>query len=65
MSYFAVHIGMNIGLLPVTGLPLPFVSYGGTHLLTEFMLLGILMGMRRYSLAYHREDIHNEFLGPQ
>lgn len=64
-SYLFVHIGMNIGLLPVTGLPLPFMSYGGSHLLTEFVLLGMLMGMKKYSLAYHRGDIHNEFLGPQ
>ena len=64
-GYFIIHVGMNIGLLPVTGLPLPFMSYGGTHLLTEFALLGMVMGMRRYSLAYHRGDIHNEFLGPQ
>jgi len=65
MSYLVVHIGMNIGLMPVTGLPLPFMSYGGSHLLTEFFLLGIIMGMKRYSLAYHRGDVHNEFLGPQ
>lgn len=49
MSQFIVHVGMNIGLLPVTGLPLPFLSYGGSHLLTEFTALGILMGMRRYN----------------
>ncbi len=65
MSYFVIHVGMNIGLLPVTGLPLPFMSYGGSHLLTEFIALGILLGMRKYSLAYHRDDVHNEFLGPQ
>jgi rod shape determining protein RodA len=65
MSHFIVHIGMNIGVMPVTGLPLPFLSYGGSHLLAEFAGLGILMGMRKYSLAYHRDDIHNEFIGPQ
>ena len=63
MSHFIIHIGMNMGLLPVTGLPMPFLSYGGSHLLTEFAGLGILMGMRRYNRAAHRDDIKNEFLG--
>ncbi|HEY4476495.1 MAG TPA: FtsW/RodA/SpoVE family cell cycle protein [Candidatus Paceibacterota bacterium] len=63
VSHFVVNVGMNIGLLPVTGLTLPFTSYGGSHLLTEFIGLGILMGMRQYSRAIHRDDIHNEFLG--
>ena len=65
MAHLIVHVGMNVGILPVTGLPLPFLSYGGSHLLAEFMGLGILMGMRRYSLAYHRDDVKNEFIGPQ
>ncbi len=47
-SHFIINIGMNIGILPVTGITVPFMSYGGTHLLTEFAGLGILMGMRRY-----------------
>ncbi len=61
MAHFAVNVGMNIGLLPVTGITLPFLSYGGSHLLTEFAGLGILMGMRRYSRAAHRNDTKNEF----
>ncbi len=65
MSHFIIHVGMNIGFLPITGLPMPFLSYGGSHLLTTFAGLGILMGMRKYSLAFHREDINNEFVGPQ
>jgi rod shape determining protein RodA len=63
MSHILVNIGMNLGLLPVTGIPLPFMSYGGSHLLTEFMGLGILMSMRRYSRPTHRDDMKNEFLG--
>lgn len=47
-SHFVINIGMNIGILPVTGITVPFMSYGGTHLVTEFVGLGILMGMRRY-----------------
>jgi rod shape determining protein RodA len=65
MSHFIIHVGMNIGLLPVTGLPVSFMSYGGSHLLTVFMGLGMLMGMRKYSNVFHRDDIHNEFLGPK
>jgi rod shape determining protein RodA len=45
-SNFLVHVGMNIGLLPVTGTTIPFMSYGGSHLVTEFAALGILMGLR-------------------
>ena len=39
------NIGMVIGLLPVTGIPLPFVSYGGSNLLTNMMGLGIVLGI--------------------
>jgi len=63
MSHFIIHVGMNIGLLPVTGTTIPFISYGGSHIVTEFLSLGILMGMRRYSKFYHKDDTKNEFLG--
>ena len=49
VSHFFVHIGMNIGLLPVTGTTVPFLSYGGTHLMTEFLGVGIVMAMSRYA----------------
>ncbi|GJQ62776.1 MAG: rod shape-determining protein RodA [Melioribacteraceae bacterium] len=39
--HFAINIGMNLGITPVIGLPLPFVSYGGTSLLLNFSLLGV------------------------
>lgn len=63
MSHILVNIGMNLGLAPVTGIPLPFMSYGGSHLLTEFAGLGILMSMKRYARSVHRDDTKNEFLG--
>ncbi|MBA3733143.1 rod shape-determining protein RodA [Patescibacteria group bacterium] len=58
-----IHIGMNIGVLPVTGNTLPFMSYGGSHLLTEFFGLGVLMGMRKNSRAVHKDVTRNEMVG--
>ena len=52
-----------MGMMPVTGIPLPFVSYGGSHLLVSFVGLGILMGMRRYARDAHKDSMKNEFLG--
>lgn len=49
VSHFFVHIGMNIGLLPVTGTTVPFLSYGGTHLMTEFLGIGMVMAMAKYA----------------
>ncbi|MFA4975360.1 MAG: rod shape-determining protein RodA [Candidatus Paceibacterota bacterium] len=63
MSHILINIGMNIGLMPITGIPLPFMSYGGSHLVTEFMGLGILMNMRKFARSAHRDDMKNEFLG--
>ena len=39
------NIGMTIGLLPITGVPLPFVSYGGSSLITNFMCIAILLNI--------------------
>ncbi len=60
---FTIHVGMNIGLLPVTGNTLPFMSYGGSHLLAEFVGLGVLMGMRRGGRAVHKDIATNEMVG--
>ena len=63
MSHFLVNVGMCLGLMPVTGITFPFMSYGGTNLLSSFTGLGILMGMRRYRRDAHKDTIKNEFLG--
>lgn len=47
-----VNIGMNIGLAPVTGIPLPFLSYGNAALLSNFIALGLVE-----SVANHRQRL--------
>jgi rod shape determining protein RodA len=45
-----VNVGMTVGIMPVTGLPLPFISYGGTSLIVWFAMVGLLLNvhMRRF-----------------
>jgi rod shape determining protein RodA len=47
-TYAFVNMGMVSGILPVVGVPLPFLSYGGTALLTLFIGAGILMSVQRH-----------------
>lgn len=47
-----VNIGMNMGIMPVTGIPLPFVSYGGSAMLVDFAAIGVLQ-----SIYIHRKKI--------
>lgn len=61
--HIIINIGMNIGLLPVTGITLPFMSHGGSHILTAFVALGILMGFRKNERSIHKDDMSKEFLG--
>ena len=50
----AINIGMNLGLMPVTGLPLPFVSYGGSSFLTLMLSIGLVesVAMRHKKLEF-------------
>jgi rod shape determining protein RodA len=52
--YFFVNVGMTLGMMPVVGIPLPFMSYGGTSLLSNFISVGVLINIRthRFSLFY-------------
>ena len=45
LAHITVNIGMNIGLLPVTGISLPFVSYGGSFLVVSLVLVGMVEGI--------------------
>ncbi|MBS3885514.1 MAG: rod shape-determining protein RodA [Dethiobacter sp.] len=49
-----INIGITIGVMPVTGLPLPFMSYGGSALLMNMMSIGLVLnvGMRRHRLMF-------------
>jgi rod shape determining protein RodA len=62
-AHFLLHVGINMGVLPVTGTTIPFMSYGGSHLLAEFLALGMLSGMNAYSRASHPETMNREFEG--
>jgi len=42
------NIGMTVGLLPITGIPLPFVSYGGSSLMGNMLAIGLV-----FSVYYH------------
>ncbi len=52
--YVCINIGMAVGILPVVGVPLPLVSYGGTSVITTFLAIGLLLNIqsRRYMLFY-------------
>lgn len=45
LFHMVENIGMTIGLLPITGVPLPFVSYGGSSLVTNFICIGLLLNI--------------------
>lgn len=67
--FFGVHvfinIGMNLGIMPITGIPLPFMSYGGSHILIEFIALGIVsnISMGKKNTGAHLNELKNEFVG--
>jgi len=52
--YVCINVGMAVGLVPVVGVPLPLVSYGGTSVIATFLALGLLLNIRtrRFMLFY-------------
>ncbi len=49
---FTINVGMNLGIMPVTGVTLPLVSYGGSSLLFSFILLGIIQNVWKKDMIY-------------
>jgi len=55
----SINIGMNLGLLPVVGIPLPFLSYGGSNLVINYLCLGILQNILKkssFSISFQKES---------
>ncbi|MGE5364693.1 MAG: rod shape-determining protein RodA [Bacteroidota bacterium] len=50
--HFAINIGMDLGVMPVIGLPLPFLSYGGSSLMVNMFLMGIVANIYRNRKQY-------------
>ena len=51
MFHIFENIGMTIGVMPITGIPLPFISYGGTNFVTNMIGIGLVM-----SVCYYRPE---------
>jgi rod shape determining protein RodA len=63
LAHITVHVGINVGLLPVTGTTVPFMSSGGSHLLIEFIALGIVTSLAQHSRSVPREAALREYEG--
>ena len=59
LSILFIHIwenmGMTLGLMPVTGIPLPFISYGGTFQMVNLAMIGLCLSVRYHRSATKRE----------
>jgi len=62
-SHVCIHAGINLGLLPVTGTTIPFMSYGGSHLVMEFAALGVVASLARHGRSAPRSAGVKEYLG--
>lgn len=56
------HVGMNIRILPVTGVPLPFISYGGSSLLTLFLAIAIIHSVKNSEEIVNVSDLKDKYI---
>ncbi len=61
-AHVAIHSGISLGLLPVTGTTIPFMSSGGSHLMLEFGLLGIVTSLAHFGRTVARDKNDQEYL---
>jgi cell division protein FtsW len=59
-TYLLVNAGVNSGLLPTTGVPMPFVSYGGSAVLIYSAAIGILLNISSHAGVYPKQEIRDE-----
>ncbi|MCH2664752.1 FtsW/RodA/SpoVE family cell cycle protein, partial [bacterium] len=65
MVYALINVGVSIGLLPTTGLPLPFISYGGSSLLLTMVAAGLLINVGRVNASRKLGILAEETVGWQ
>ncbi len=63
LAHVFIHAGINLGLLPVTGTTIPFMSYGGSHIVMEFAALGIVASLARHGRSAPRTMAGQEYEG--
>lgn len=63
LSHIGFHTGINLGLFPVTGTTIPFMSSGGSHLVMEFAALGIIASLAQHGRSVPREQAMQEYEG--
>jgi rod shape determining protein RodA len=57
MFQIFINVGMTIGIAPITGIPLPFMSYGGTHTITNLLAVGVLQAIHVHAQVADEEPI--------
>lgn len=62
-AHIGIHAGINLGLLPVTGTTIPFMSSGGSHVLVEFIALGIVASLAQQGRSVPRDASQQEYEG--
>ena len=60
-----VNVGMTIGIMPITGVPLPLMSYGGSSVIVTFMAIGVLQSIHVQARMTRRQGPRPDFHGSQ